>query len=431
MSLIGSLEDLSLADILQIISLSQKSGVLNIRGEEGDGQILFREGLVRAAQVKGGADSLRGVLVDGGFVSGEDYAAALEQSHDQGGCLEDALAERTSINRERIDSLRREAAESAVVAMFSWCTGEFSFDVGVDESELEESLLLPQGVNAQYLAMEGLRVHDEATRVDDSAAGRDAAAAVSVAAEATTADSAASAEAFFGLGPSDASESRSSESRAGEAAVDALVEATAHLLPELGLGLDPAGERAGSVEASLLDPEVSAEQGQVARGGGNHADRPPAHAAGASERPPVVVIEPELVVLEWVKGALSEVFGQVHIFQRSEQGLSRIRQYLARAQTPLVILSPSIEGNPMSGISDSRDFVQRLKKQAPSMPVLWLAERSGGEDPAARGSADGWLWRPPARVLQSEEKPGASAGEFCADLLQRLGGADTTGEPRR
>ena len=33
MSLIGSLEDLSLGDILQIISLSQKSGVLMIQSD--------------------------------------------------------------------------------------------------------------------------------------------------------------------------------------------------------------------------------------------------------------------------------------------------------------------------------------------------------------------------------------------------------------
>ena len=37
MSLIGSLEDLGLGDILQIIHLSQKSGVLSIRAEAGEG----------------------------------------------------------------------------------------------------------------------------------------------------------------------------------------------------------------------------------------------------------------------------------------------------------------------------------------------------------------------------------------------------------
>ena len=47
MSLVGSLEDLGLGDILQIVSLSRKSGLLLLRSEEGEGRIAFFEGLVR------------------------------------------------------------------------------------------------------------------------------------------------------------------------------------------------------------------------------------------------------------------------------------------------------------------------------------------------------------------------------------------------
>ena len=41
MSLVGSLEDLGLGDILQIIHLSRKSGTLWIRSAAGEGQIVF------------------------------------------------------------------------------------------------------------------------------------------------------------------------------------------------------------------------------------------------------------------------------------------------------------------------------------------------------------------------------------------------------
>ena len=54
MSLIGSLDDLGLGDILQIINLSQKSGVLIVVGDQGEGRIVFRDGLVRGAARKGG-----------------------------------------------------------------------------------------------------------------------------------------------------------------------------------------------------------------------------------------------------------------------------------------------------------------------------------------------------------------------------------------
>ena len=49
MSLTGNLEDLPLLDILQIVSFSKKSGYLSIRAGEGQGGIVFREGLVISA----------------------------------------------------------------------------------------------------------------------------------------------------------------------------------------------------------------------------------------------------------------------------------------------------------------------------------------------------------------------------------------------
>ena len=49
MALQGNLEDLPLLDIIQIVSFSKKTGYLLIEMEEGDGAIVFREGLVVSA----------------------------------------------------------------------------------------------------------------------------------------------------------------------------------------------------------------------------------------------------------------------------------------------------------------------------------------------------------------------------------------------
>ena len=46
MSLVGNLEDLSLPDILQIVSLSKKSGILLLEREGQQGKILIRQGRV-------------------------------------------------------------------------------------------------------------------------------------------------------------------------------------------------------------------------------------------------------------------------------------------------------------------------------------------------------------------------------------------------
>ena len=84
MSLVGSLEDLGLADILQIVSLARKSGVLVLRSEDGEGRIVFREGLVHAALVKGQPEDLE-TLLGGAGRSGAEPPA-----------------------RERIEAMRRE-----------------------------------------------------------------------------------------------------------------------------------------------------------------------------------------------------------------------------------------------------------------------------------------------------------------------------------
>ena len=46
MSLVGNLEDLSLPDILQIVSLSKKSGILTVEREGKQGRIFINEGRV-------------------------------------------------------------------------------------------------------------------------------------------------------------------------------------------------------------------------------------------------------------------------------------------------------------------------------------------------------------------------------------------------
>ena len=80
MSLVGNLEDLSLGDILQIISLSQKSGVLSVQTGGGEGRIVFVGGLVRGAAVKGGARDLKSVLIQGGFLDEAGWTAAAAQA---------------------------------------------------------------------------------------------------------------------------------------------------------------------------------------------------------------------------------------------------------------------------------------------------------------------------------------------------------------
>jgi hypothetical protein len=160
MSLVGSLEDLGLGDILQIVHLAGKSGVLRLRGEAGEGQIVFKRGMIHEAYAKGGPTDLRELLAGRRVVAGPLLERAWLEAHHAGRRLAEVLVERGLTTAAAIDALRREQIESAVLAMFGWPSGEFSFemrDVGDEGAELA----LEAGMNPQFLALEGTRRADE------------------------------------------------------------------------------------------------------------------------------------------------------------------------------------------------------------------------------------------------------------------------------
>lgn len=420
MSLIGSLEDLSLGDILQIISLSQKSGVLALRSGGGEGRIRFRAGLVCAAATKARPDDLRGLLVDGGFVPAAEFEAA-ESASEGPAALGDLLVAAGVIARERLDALEREAVEAAVVEMFQWRTGDFSFDVRETAEPEDPKLVLAVGINAQYLAMEAARFGDESDRgaepeetlpelsahamfgvVEDDDASDEGAAASTDAGEADVAPDAVGIVASAAVDRALAAEDAELDATTGED--EAEPEATA----------DGGAQRDAAAEAHVAHAAPERELDAASAAGA-------ATAAPFDAARPVVVIDAELPALEWAKVALGDAFERVHIFQRSDLGLTRIRQYLARATPPIVLLSPHTSVDQLSGIRNAADFVRRLKQQAPQIRIAWLVE-DGTEAVASPQPADAVATRPAGHQLRAgAARPAASglAGAF-ADLVRDL-----------
>ena len=107
MSLVGSLQDLGLGDILQIVSLSRKSGLLLLRSDSGEGRIVLRDGQVCAAFVKGEPEDLRGLLLIGGFVEESEFELAVEANRRRGVPLVEAVLGITSLTNESLERLCR------------------------------------------------------------------------------------------------------------------------------------------------------------------------------------------------------------------------------------------------------------------------------------------------------------------------------------
>jgi hypothetical protein len=393
MSLIGSLEDLSLGDILQIISLSKKSGVLALRTNDGEGRVVFRSGLVCGAVAKDGPRDLRGVLVGGGFVEEADFAAAEIVAREQERELDEVLGEAGPITAERLASLRREAVEAAVVGMFRWREGDFSFDVRETCEAEDPELILPVGINAQYLAMEGARCDDEGER-DDVALG-------------ATDDM--SAHEIFDVEPVSAPAPAPLEAVSPvAAAVDWIAETTAQQHAPLE-ELEPLRAEPETLPPPKPDADVELQRSATPVTAG-----PP---AALDRQRPIIAIDGDLPALEWTKAALAGQCERVHIFQRADLGLTRIRQYLARAVAPIVLLSPATPGDRLSGIADAEDFVRRLKQQAPMIRVVWLQE-DGVVGVAEPAPADAIATRPAGHQLRSVA--GGDASGRLAEALREL-----------
>lgn len=464
MSLVGNLEDLSLGDILQIISLSQKSGVLALSSELGAGRIVFANGLVQAACVKGEPNNLRDLLVAKGEVDPAGFDASVARARDLDQPVETILARDAGLGPERIEALVHEAVEAAILEMFTWPSGDFSFDVRTELDGDDPVLCLAQGMNAQYLAMEGLRLRDERDRDGDSD-DRDSDGDED---EATQPNVSLAEDPLFGDEPLEV-DPEPVESVADVLAASAIDQAEAVLtLEEVEAALpigdesteEPLVERLDGSSADATDtapgiettraPETADTSGAEAfaeavatdatSDGGSAAEAEPARsaevlaaeaqgAAGASApissaeaaRMPVVLIDPDVAVLDWVKAAIEGEFARVHVFQQAEQGLARIRQYLIRGQVPLVLVSPEIQIDPLSGIRGLGDFVKRLKAQSPRIVVLGLREDEDAAPAAMPNNLNGVLRRPPRRSLVEQSTPeGAAAGQVLARALLEI-----------
>lgn len=335
MSLVGSLEDLGLGDILQVISLSRKSGVLLLRSDRGEGRIIFRDGLIRGAFREGDSTGLRELVAGSETVPSAELDAAWEQARSEGASLADILIDRSLSSAEFLEELCRENVEAAVMQMFRWETGEFSFEVRDDI--LDEETFSSSGVNPQFLALDFTRLADE--KGDD-----------------TDEDPSCDSLMFDG------------EDEVAAAEGDALAEEAIVTIEE-----SHSTEELIVIAEPVLEPEAVEAIEEA-------PDALPSLVAPESRLiSPVVAIDADLAVLEWVKQGLSETFPRVHIFQRSELGISRIRQYLARAEVPLVLLSANAPSDPLSGANDCVEIIERLKAHSRRMPVVLLVEP--GEDP--------------------------------------------------
>jgi CheY-like chemotaxis protein len=168
MSLVGNLEDLGLGEILQIVSLSRRSGVLSLESRKREARIIFRNGQVIRASSTTFQQNLGEVLIQKGVIDLTVLKRALSIQTDEahGQLLGAIMIDRFGISSDAIETVVREQIENVVYSLFAWVEGTFEFELQEvaegDATKLDPvQFMLKQGLNPQYLAMEGSRIIDE------------------------------------------------------------------------------------------------------------------------------------------------------------------------------------------------------------------------------------------------------------------------------
>lgn len=154
MSLLGRLEDLSLSDIVQIVYLSRRTGVLEIVDDRGRHTVLFRQGLVVNASSPEHPDLLSYLVAKG--LLPEAAVAGLRRMEENGIPYGTAAVDMNIISPADLGNAIHERIVSVVAPLLQSREGEFNFilsdhvsplDVEYDaDSILKEGGFAPQKI---------------------------------------------------------------------------------------------------------------------------------------------------------------------------------------------------------------------------------------------------------------------------------------------
>jgi tetratricopeptide (TPR) repeat protein len=158
MAIKGSLKEASLPDVLQLLSMGQKTGCLSVADRNNFGYVYFDHGYITYASIVNRRDRLGDILVKGGLITPEQLQAGIDrQSHERDKRLGELLVSMASISRPDLERYMRVQIEEAVYYLFTWISGTFSFEADVQPEE--QDFLVR--ITPESLLLEGARRVDE------------------------------------------------------------------------------------------------------------------------------------------------------------------------------------------------------------------------------------------------------------------------------
>lgn len=159
MALEGSIRDFGLIEILQLISLQKKSGVLTVQNGDERAVISFEKGQIIYATLnrKSEGEKIGKILVYWGKLREEDLDIAIKIQEDTGERLGKILTSKGYISQDDLISALQVQVKDVVFQMLKWREGWYRFEI--KRIGFHEDDVIPLSTDA--VLMEGARMLDE------------------------------------------------------------------------------------------------------------------------------------------------------------------------------------------------------------------------------------------------------------------------------
>lgn len=161
MGVSGNLKTMLPGDLLQWLSLGQKSGTLVVANKDVEKKIFFRNGRVISSASNDPREYLGQFLMSHGYLSEEELRKAMEVQLQSGILLGKILVVIGLITEPDLMRLMRLKAEEEIYDVFLWKDGEFHFI----DNELPQMEMVPLKIDVTGIIMEGTRRVDEWPRI--------------------------------------------------------------------------------------------------------------------------------------------------------------------------------------------------------------------------------------------------------------------------
>ena len=148
-------------DLLQWLSLGQKTGTLVVSNKAVEKKIFFKNGRVISSASNDPREYLGQFLMSHGYMTEPELMKGMQVQAESGILLGKILVMIDVISEEELQRLMRMKAEEAIYDIFLWRDGEFRFD----DDALPMQEMIPLQVDVTGIIMEGTRRVDEWQRI--------------------------------------------------------------------------------------------------------------------------------------------------------------------------------------------------------------------------------------------------------------------------